>query len=401
MQTQQLPNGMTVLIDRCSSPSIHLFLGLNAGSCEEKKSGLAHLVEHVTAHGHSAFYTSEGAREMRAGCYTNNASTDHHWTNYYAEISPSFFPSYLRFIGSAVFANTIDHVLFKREKKRVVEELFVPQGKEFCKISSLLFGEHHYGRYIAGTPAEVRTLTREDAISFYDSWYVPNNRAILVLTGALPENVEQIVADSFPFPAKALPARNIISLTDKLQQQYVRDVLSPKETVIMTMAFPYPALPNSNWAEAALLHTALAAPPGHTSLLYQQVSTRNALAYELFAGRLMYGDLSYFVIRTRIQPQNEKKVMQQIFSVFDQVKQKQPSLEQLALLKEIHGYRCKKLDDTPIGRTDFLLKEYAYHLSYSDILAKIMAVTPEQIQSLAQNYLPNRETGKYVCCITG
>lgn len=51
--------------------------------------------------------------------------------------------------------------------------------------NAIVFGEDHpYGRSTSGTSEEVETLTRDDVVSFWKTWYRPNN-ATLVIVGDL------------------------------------------------------------------------------------------------------------------------------------------------------------------------------------------------------------------------
>jgi zinc protease len=87
-------------------------------------------------------------------------------------------------------------------------------------FANALFGDQHpYGRPLAGTEASVASIARDDLVSFYNTYYRPNNATLLVVGDVRPDNVERRAQALFgawargDVPAVATPATSIPQAT--------------------------------------------------------------------------------------------------------------------------------------------------------------------------------------------
>jgi predicted Zn-dependent peptidase len=59
-------------------------------------------------------------------------------------------------------------------------------------FANALFGDQHpYGRALAGTEASIASISRDDLVSFYNTYYRPNNATLLVVGDVRPDDVER------------------------------------------------------------------------------------------------------------------------------------------------------------------------------------------------------------------
>jgi predicted Zn-dependent peptidase len=59
-------------------------------------------------------------------------------------------------------------------------------------FANAVFGDQHpYGRPLVGTEASVASISRDDLVSFYNTYYRPNNATLLVVGDVRPDNVER------------------------------------------------------------------------------------------------------------------------------------------------------------------------------------------------------------------
>jgi zinc protease len=75
-------------------------------------------------------------------------------------------------------------------------------------FANALFGDSHpYGRALAGTEASVASISRDDLVSFYNTYYRPNNATLLVVGDVRPDDVERRAQAMFGGWARAdIPA---------------------------------------------------------------------------------------------------------------------------------------------------------------------------------------------------
>lgn len=91
-------------------------------------------------------------------------------------------------------------VIIEERKQRTDNN---PQAKFGEALSAALYVNHPYGTPIIGWAHEANALSWEDAKSFYDLWYAPNN-AILVVSGAV--EAEEVFAKAEEIYGKLEPA---------------------------------------------------------------------------------------------------------------------------------------------------------------------------------------------------
>jgi predicted Zn-dependent peptidase len=94
-------------------------------------------------------------------------------------------------------------------------------------FANALFGDQHpYGRPLAGTEASVASTARDDLVSFYNTYYRPNNATLLVVGDVRPDNVERRAQALFggwaraevpvvATPATSAPKATTLVLIDK------------------------------------------------------------------------------------------------------------------------------------------------------------------------------------------
>src|SRR4030095_7741033 len=134
-----------------------------------------------------------------------NAYTSFDETVYYCTVSSRFFDEGLNALSDAVMNPLFSEEEIAREKVVVIEEINRSHDTPGKVLSESLFKEvfqvHPYGRPIIGTRESVSAFTRDDILSFYRRWYVPQN-LVFVWAGDLTaaEAKEKIsrLFDSFP-----------------------------------------------------------------------------------------------------------------------------------------------------------------------------------------------------------
>lgn len=190
----QLKNGLRLLlnVDR-NTPLVAFNLMYNVGSKFEKenKTGLAHLFEHLMFLGTSNikdfdYYTQLAGGENNA--FTNNDVTDFYITIPKANIETAFWLESDRMSNLALSKRK-----FNTEKNVVIEEfkettLNVPYGDMWHLLSEMSYKVHPYKWPTIGKSIDdIKKITLDDAMDFYDNFYSPSN-AVLTVTGDIEIN---------------------------------------------------------------------------------------------------------------------------------------------------------------------------------------------------------------------
>lgn len=212
-----LDNGLqVVVVENHRAPIVNQMIWYRVGSADEPrgKSGIAHFLEHLMFKGTDKLAPGEFSRIIASNGGEENAFTSFDYTGYYQTVAADRLEIVMQHEADRMrnLKLTEDVVLPERDvileerRSRVDNE---PGGKLGEMRNAALFVHHPYGTPIIGWEHEIRELTTEDALEFYDTWYAPNN-AVLIVTGDVElEDVRRLAEKHYgPIPRLEVPQRN-------------------------------------------------------------------------------------------------------------------------------------------------------------------------------------------------
>lgn len=300
----RLDNGLTFLIyERPGAPVVSFYTYVDAGSAQEVAgiTGLAHMFEHMAFKGTSRVGTNDFEAEKkamaavdeayhaydlerrrpiapdpdrlakleqawkdardkateflardefsevidRAGGVGLNASTASDRTDYYYSL-PANKVELWAYLESSRF---LDPVLreFYTERDVVMEERRMstesqPVGRMVEQLLAAAFVAHPYGYPTIGFKSDLQSFSREDALAFYEKYYVPANM-IISIVGAVKANEVIPILDRYfgrlpagpvPLPLRTVEpeqiAERVVRIPDPSQPVYAEGYLRPQIT---------------------------------------------------------------------------------------------------------------------------------------------------------------------------
>src|SRR5580658_4418338 len=195
-----LANGLTLVAwPDHNIPNVALHNWVRVGSRNEStgRTGLAHFFEHMMFNGTRRHARGDFDRLMEAQGASNNAYTAQDVT-VYQDWFPRTALELVFELESDRFANLqfIPDVV-ENERKVVYSErrLRVDDSNAALleeQVQATAFLAHPYRIPTIGWPSDIQSWTLQDLRRFYETWYAPNNRC-LILTGALqPDEVFEL-----------------------------------------------------------------------------------------------------------------------------------------------------------------------------------------------------------------
>jgi predicted Zn-dependent peptidase len=228
-----LSNGLEVLLQEDHhTPYVAIDVSYRVGGRDDPpgRSGLAHVVEHLTFNGtkhvpKGQFFTLLN----KAGALDENGHTTHDHTDYH-EVVPEkdlelalwlesdrmgFF---LEGIQEKAFA--VEREIVKNERRQHYEN--EAYGEVHSLVSAAIFPEDHpYHHSVIGTMADLNAITLDDAKRFFSRYYVPDN-ATLTLVGDFDEKAALALVTKYfepipkgPAPIPAWPKMPVTLSTEK------------------------------------------------------------------------------------------------------------------------------------------------------------------------------------------
>lgn len=190
-----LDNGLeVVVVENNRAPVVTHMLWYRVGAADEPagKSGIAHFYEHLMFKGHShpelgTFDPGEFSRVVRSLGGEDNAFTSQDYTAYFQSVSSEHLEQMMRMEAGRMRGLKIPQSEFDSEQKVIIEERAQrtdndPRAQMAEQMNEALYPNHPYSIPIIGWKHEIEALTLDDALAFYDLYYVPNN-AVLVISG--------------------------------------------------------------------------------------------------------------------------------------------------------------------------------------------------------------------------
>ena len=214
-----LDNGLhTIVIPNHKAPVIKLMLWYKVGSVDEPvgKGGLAHLLEHLMFRGTKKVKGSSFNDIIEAHGGESNAFTSHDFTVFHEFLDISRLEVALALeadrmqnldISDEAFL-TEQKIVFQERKQRISNSPFSRFGEV---LDNTLWQNNPYSESIIGSEEEIKSLTKEDVVNFYNAYYSPDN-AVLVLSGDIDlQSAKKIVHKYF---AKIKPSKNKLKKAD-------------------------------------------------------------------------------------------------------------------------------------------------------------------------------------------
>ena len=257
-----LANGLKVVVkEDHRAPVVVQQIWYKAGSIDESTgtTGVAHVLEHMMFKGTKAVPAGEFSRGIAAAGGRENAFTNTDYTAYFQQLDKSRLPLAMKLESDRMRNLNLTAKEFGKEIKVVMEERRMrtddePQSLMNEIMMSTIYQEHPYHNPVIGWMSDLEVMTVNDARVWYNHWYAPNN-ATLVIAGDVKADEVFALAQRYygTIPKKVLPARR--NYTEPQQVGIKRLVVkAPAELPQLVMAYHTPTLkdPKQDWKPYAL-----------------------------------------------------------------------------------------------------------------------------------------------------
>ncbi len=401
-----LPNGLQVLLKEIhTAPIISHWLWMRVGSRDETPgiTGASHWVEHMQFKGTPSFPAGQLDRDISRDGGTWNAMTYIDWTTYYETM-----PADKIDLGLRLEADRLQNSLFEADEVASERTVIISerQGNENNPIflldedvQKVAFKSHPYGHEVIGEMADLETMSRDDLYNHYQRYYAPNNGVLAVAgdfdTQAMLARIEELYG---PIPAGAEPERVARPEAPPDAEQRVT-TSGPGETVFIRAAYRSPAASDPDFFALTVADSLLAGPSNlnlfgggisnKTSRLYQAL-VDTELAVGVGGGLQATIDPFLYAITITVHPQ--RKADDLIGPLDDEIKRLQdsaPEPQELARAvkqaQALFAYGSESITNQAfwLGFAQ-MFASYDWFESY---LERLEAVTPEDVQRAAQQYL--------------
>ncbi len=406
VQSYKLSNGMKVLvIENHRAPVVVSQVWYKVGASYEHDgiSGVSHVLEHMMFKGTEKHPAGEFSEIIATNGGEENAFTGQDYTAYFQKIANDRLELCLQLEADRMRNLVFDKKEFLKELEVVKEERRLrtedsPTALTYERFNAVAYTNSPYRRPIIGWMEDLDTLTVGDARQWYETWYAPNNATLVVAGDILAEDVFQLAKQYFGH----LPSSTIPELKPRREaRQYGTQRLTvevPAKIPYLVMGYKAPILrPDAvngeeEWELYALEVLAGVLDGGNSARLSrnlvrgQEIATSAGASYGMSARHETLFTLSAV-------PNDEVAIEVLEFALREQVntiKNQPPDEDELDRVKaQVVAAQVYQQDSTfyqamEVGMLDTIGLPWQIKDDYVD---KILAVTAEQVQEVANKYL--------------
>ena len=446
--TYKLDNGLTVYLwEDHDQPDVYGFTVTRAGSVDEPETatGLAHYLEHMLFKGtdkigaldwekEKPYYeqilslydelakTQDEKQREQIQQKINEASlasaqytaTDEFsnlvqgiggeglnaFTSYDMTVYLNTFPSYEMERWLTLYSDRLINPVFRSfqaELENVFEEYNMYQDdnethvQEF--INKIIWAGHPYSRDIIGYPEDLKNPKLRQLINFYNTWYVPNNMALILVGNFNTEEIKPLIEKTFSrLESKPLPERKSQDNTAfSKNESYTARLADMPELVWVWKGIPV------GHEDEPLLDFALSLLSNDMSVgLLDRLAMNGKVMHALAAsdarrdgGRVEIAAIPMYDPESGAYI-NQKSTKQLIEKEIENLIKGDFADELLETVRESYRQDYELLMEHAYDKTNLLISCFAYNQTLDEVLEQMQATkyyTKEDVMRIAKKYL--------------
>jgi zinc protease len=403
-----LKNGLQIKLKEIhTAPLISSWVWYRVGSRDELpgKHGISHWVEHMQFKGTERFPAEVVEKGIARAGGIWNAFTYLDWTTYFETI-----PADQIGLALELEADRMSNTLYKPEEVESERTVIISerQGREndpdFWLSEALhnaAFSIHPYSHVIIGDRVDLETIQMEGLYSHYRDYYIPNNAVVAIAGDFEREKMLQRLTTLYQdIPTGPEPRR--VNRPEPPQRGEHRLVVEgPGDTVLGDVVYHTPSASHPDFFPLLILDSILSGPQGlnmfgggnisnKTSRLYQKMVEEKDAAVEVHGSLPATIDPYLYSLDFILHPDS---TVEEALAVLDgeiqRIQEKAPGKEELEKAarqtRALFAYGSESITNQAfwMGFSE-MFASYDWVTGYLDQLA---AVTPQDVQRVAQQYL--------------
>ena len=414
----RLKNGLEIKLKEIhTAPLVSSWTWYRVGSRDEIPgiTGISHWVEHMQFKGTEKFPAEEREKTIARAGGAWNAFTYLDWTTYFETMPADKIDQALEIEADRMVNSRYDAEEVESERTVIMSER---QGRENQPsfwlteaIHKAAFQIHTYSHMIIGDMVDLGTMQRDDLYRHYKTFYSPNNAVLSIAGDFESERMLQRLKDLYEhLPEGAAPAR--LNRPEPAQRgEHQLTIEGPGDTVLTDVAYHAPPASHEDFFPLLILDSILSGPQGlnmfggggisnKTSRLYTRMVEEQDVAVSVSGGLPATIDPYLYMIHLIVHPASTAMGALQILDgEIQRIQDSPPVLSELERAtrqtRALFAYGGESITNQAfwMGFSE-MFASYDWVTGY---LENLEAVTPEDVQRVAQEYLQpkNRLVGTY------
>ncbi len=385
-----LPNGLIVLTERMEQVrSVAMGVWIKSGSrCEAAEiNGISHFVEHMLFKGTRSRTAQHIAREMDSIGGNLDAFTGKETICFNVKSLADHVPIALDVVADLVLNPVFASSDIERERGVILEEIKIDEDNPDVLVHELFtqnfWKDHPLGKPILGTTTTVGGLDQQKLFDYHTGSFRGGNMVFSAAGDLEHDQFVEAVAQKFT----AMPRGEAVH-EQQTPQARARILLRNKkslEQVQLCLGVPSPPITDDNRYATLILNTVLGG--GMSSRLFQTIREERGMAYAIYSDLSPYSDTGALCVYAGTSAEKAIEVIDLVLAEFRKLKETPLTSEELTRAKDqLKGNILMGLESSSSRMANLARQEMYFHQFFTveEIIARIEAVTSEQIQGMAQ-----------------
>jgi len=413
----KLSNGLQIMLKEIhTAPIISNWVWYRVGSRDEKPgiTGISHWVEHMQFKGTPQFPTGVLDKAVSRDGGVWNAFTYLDWTTYFETMPADKIDLGIRLEADRMVNSIFNPEEVSSERTVIISERQGNENQPLFRLGEAVqaaaFRVHPYHHEIVGDMADLQTISRDDLFRHYKTYYRPNN-AVLVVTGDF--DTDEMVNKLKQYFEPISRGDDVLRSLRKEPQQMGEHRLTvegPGETCFLQACYHSPAATDPDFFPFVVLDSLLTGPSS-INLFGGSISNKTSRMYRsLVDGEVAVSvqgslpatiDPFIYTITVTVHPDRKSEDVitildNEITRIHNELSSEKSIARAVKQARALFAYGSESITNQAfwLGFTE-MFGSYDWFTSYLDNLE---AVTPQDVQSVAQRYLNprNRVLGTYL-----
>jgi zinc protease len=403
VRIKRLNNGLTIITkENRAAPVASVYVMVRAGGILEGEylgAGISHLVEHLVSGGTTTNRTEDEVQKIISDIgASTNAYTSSDRTAYYIRTTPEHIETAIDLLADNIMNATLPQAEFDREFEVVQREILTGESEAMRQLyylfSETMFPDLPQGMRTIGYYKNIQKLTRDDAVAYYKSRYVPSN-AVAVVAGdidgaATLSRLEAALASwdgprvqPVVLPEPSPPVADLV-------------VVKEMDTKLAQVMIGYHSCRLSDPDLYPLDVLAGILGEGDSSRLSADLKTRRNLVYGIDVSNYTpHWPGGQFVVSFTCDAEKVDAVREAVAEHLEAIFAELPSEEELRKVKtqvvagHLMGHRTADAEASSLAANQLQLQDPFFSARY---VQNIQSVTAEEVRLAAQKYLQGKRS---------
>jgi len=392
-----LPNGINLITIKKETGIASVHMGVKIGSMYEQKSqkGISHFVEHMMFKGTQSRNNEKLNSDLEKLGGEYNAYTDHNCTVYSATALCSEIEEIVKILSDMLQNSSFPIKEIIKEKEVILSEIRTSRDDleeySFKRINEIAYINSPLKHETTGDEKTIKKFTQEELINFYETFYVPNNCYISIVSPYEHEFIKDLVWEYFnnwSFKEIIRPEVIVENNIAGIEVTYKKNI--EQSTIIYLYTFHN----ITKQGEVALKVLNHKFGESSNSILFRELREDKGLAYDVYTHLDLTNKVKTLYIYTAVGEENIYKAIDTIDQCISKIKSEEIIFDEntINLMKKVLNTAVAFTleDSTDIGNYVLhQLIEDEYILQFVQDMEKLESIKNEDIYDIARTVFNN------------